>query len=55
MSGRGQLRETGSNSTQPLADPFFPDSIDPKISAFSNVIFTSSRSSTERTLDRRTG
>jgi len=39
---------------QPLADPPSPDSIDPKISAFYTVTFTSSRSSTVRTLDRRT-
>ena len=39
---------------QPLADPPSPDSTDPKISAFYNVTFTSSRSSTVRTLDRRT-
>ena len=37
---------------QPFADP--PDSTDPKISASSNVTFTSSRSSTVRTLDSRT-
>jgi hypothetical protein len=34
--------------------PPSPDSTDPKISAFSNVTFTLSRSSTVRTLDRRT-
>ena len=40
---------------QPLADPPSPDtSTDPKNSAFYNVTFTSSRSSTVRTLDRRT-
>jgi len=38
----------------PPSDPPSPDSTDPKISAFSNVTFTSSRSSTVRTLDRRT-
>ena len=36
---------------QPLADPPSPDSTDPKVSAFSNVTFTSS--STVRTLDHR--
>jgi len=39
---------------QPLADPPSLDSTDPKISAFHNVTFTSPRSSTVRTLDRRT-
>ena len=38
----------------PPADPPSSDSTDPKISAFSNVTFTTSRSSTVRTLDRRT-
>jgi hypothetical protein len=33
------------------ADPPSPDSTDPKISAFSNVTFTSSKSCTVRTLD----
>jgi len=38
---------------QPLADPPFPNCIDPKISASANVTFTSLRSSTVRTLDHR--
>ena len=38
---------------QPLANSPSPDSTDPKISAFSHVTFTSSRSSTVRTFDRR--
>ena len=39
---------------QPLVNPPSPDSTDPKISAFYNMIFTLSRSSTVRTRARRT-
>jgi len=58
-SGKGRLRETFQehfySTAKPLpTDPPSPDSTDPKISAFSNVISTSSRSSTVRTLDCRT-
>ena len=55
--GRGQLRETGSTSTAPPATTnrsTFSRQHRPKISAFTNVTFTSLRSSTVRTLDRRT-
>ena len=52
----GQLRKTGSTSSAlPAAtsrDPHSPDSTDPMISAFSNLTFTSSRSSTVRTRTR---
>ena len=44
----------GSSERQPLADPPCPYSTDLKISAFYNVTFTSLRSSTVRTLYRRT-
>jgi len=55
-SGRGNWGRPGATQQhrQPLADPPSPDSADPKISAFSNVTFTSLSSSTVRTLDRRT-
>ena len=59
-SGRGQLRETKSTSAATpaaISRSTFPDSNDPTrgtISAFYNVTFTPSRSSTVRTLDRRT-
>ena len=62
MKGGGFLGVAGGNQgtpgapqqhRQPLADPPSPDSIDPKILAFFNVTFTSSRSNTLRTLDRR--
>jgi len=59
-SGREQLRETKSTSAATpaaISRSTFPDSNDPTrgtISAFSNVTFTPSRSSTVRTLDRRT-
>ena len=39
---------------QPIADPSSPDSTYPKISAFSNVTISSSRSNTLKTLDRKT-
>jgi len=63
MKGGGFLGVAGGNwgrpgapqqHRQPLADPSFADSTDPKISAIFNVTFTSSRSSVVRTLDRRT-
>ena len=50
----GRPRALQQHRQPPPADPFSPDSIDPKISAFFNISFTSSRSSTVRTLDRRT-
>jgi len=55
VSGRNWLGgrlEAFQQHCQPLADPPSPDSTNPKISAFSNVTFTSLRSSTVRTLAR---
>jgi len=52
---RGQLREIAllQHRQPPPTGPPSPDSTDPNISAFSNVTFTSSISSTVRTTGRR--
>ena len=50
-SGRGEMGETGSILTAP---PASHQQIHPKISTFFNMTSTASRSSTVRTLDRRT-
>jgi len=52
----GQLKETGGTSAAPLAiNSFtFPRQYRPKDLSFPNVTFTSPRSRTVRTLDRRT-
>jgi len=55
MKERGWVLKSGRGQhLQPLADPPSPDSTNPKISAFFNVTFTSSKLSTVRTLDCRT-
>ena len=50
----GRMEALQQRRQPPVANPPSPDSIDTKISAFINVTFISSRSSTVRTLDRRT-
>jgi hypothetical protein len=52
--GWGRMGELQRHRQPPPADAPSPDTTDPKISAFSNETFTSSSSSTVRTLERRT-